>query len=244
MIPELSRYTKSRLRIGTKDFVYERFPLGVARLLAPTLFPGATPFRPEIVAAGAIFIHVPKAAGTTVKTRLYGEGRGGGHRRIVEYAAYDPAMTRDFFKFGFVRNPWDRLLSAHAYLGGGRGVTNRDRRFYREEVKKFGDFESFVLALTNKNTRRRIMSYDHFKSQSYWVKIPGQSGHALDFLGRFECFEEDFQQVLTRLGKSDAPLGRDRPSVHAPYRNAYTDRMRDVVADLYAEDIRMFGYAF
>jgi hypothetical protein len=46
-----------------------------------------------------------------------------GPRRIVEYMTYDPQKTRDVFKFFFVRNPWDRLLSACSYLKQGEGAS-------------------------------------------------------------------------------------------------------------------------
>ncbi|MBL3568923.1 sulfotransferase family 2 domain-containing protein [Rhodovulum visakhapatnamense] len=205
--------------------------------------PSSTPYIPEILETRLIFVHVPKAAGTSVKTEFYG-GPGAGHRRIIEFAAHDPGRMRDFFKFSFVRNPWDRLLSAHAYLTDGSKATGRDRRFAREVMALHPGFEAFVLALEDPGFRRRVMAYDHFRTQAYWLCMPGARDHAMDFLGRFERFDEDMEALRDRLGRPSRPAVRILSSDHPPYRDAYSARMRDIAGDIYARDVALFGYAF
>ncbi|WP_158272382.1 sulfotransferase family 2 domain-containing protein [Rhodovulum kholense] len=205
--------------------------------------PSASPFIPAILEARLIFVHVPKVAGTSVKTEFYGKP-GGGHRRIIEFAAHDPERTDAFFKFSFVRNPWDRLLSAHAYLTDGSKATGRDRRFANEVLALHPGFENFVLALEDPGFRRRVMAYDHFRTQAYWLCMPGARDHAMDFLGRFERFDEDMEALRHRLDRASRPAGRTRPSKHPPYRDAYSVRMRDIAGDIYARDVTLFGYAF
>lgn len=226
-----------------KQIVLTRVPPALSNLLLPRLAPSGNPFHEGILESRVIFIHVPKAAGSSVKTELYGSPRYG-HRQIAEFRAYDRRKTAAFFKFAFVRNPWDRLLSAHAYLTEGEGANSRDRRFARQILAPKGDFQGFVHALENPAYARQVMAYDHFRPQGDWICLPGQSSHAMDFLGRFERFEDDMAVVRNKLGRPARAAERVRLSKHGDWQAAYTPRMRDIAARLYAADIALLGYPF
>lgn len=238
----MSHALKLLAKTYAKNTFYAAIPTQVSRHLLPIL-PGQSPFTPRILQRRAIFIHVPKAAGTSVKISLYGAEEGG-HRRIAEYFGYDPALARSFFKFGFVRNPWARLLSAYSYLLQGTGTTSRDRRFTTAFLADKGDFTAFVKALEDKRYRRIVQCYDHFQPQVYWVCEPGKQRHALDFLGRYESLASDLAELNERfsLGLETGP--RLRGSVHGDYRDAYIGTTRSIVEDIYSRDIVAFGYRF
>ena len=71
------------------------------------------------MAAGVVFVHVPKAAGTSVATATI--GRRAGHFTAAEIrAAMGPAFDR-MFTFSVVRNPMDRLASAYRFARRGGG---------------------------------------------------------------------------------------------------------------------------
>ncbi|MAS43496.1 MAG: hypothetical protein CML46_16855 [Rhodobacteraceae bacterium] len=237
--------TREILKSRVKEGLYAALPLSVTGGILRLAMPGGSPMLPEIVAREAIFIHVPKAAGTSVKTELYGRPLGG-RRRIAEFMAYAPERTRAFAKLCFVRNPWDRLLSAHAYLTQGKGASGRDRRFAAQILAPKGDFEGFVTAIgADRAFRHAVMSYDHFRPQWWWTCLPGAETHAMDFVGRFETFEADMARLRATLGLPEkAASERSRASGHAPYREAYDTRMRDIVAGLYARDAALFDYTF
>lgn len=240
----LLRY--SRTGKLAKDLLYLHAPPSVTRRILPLaerLRIAASPFQEKVLETQTIFIHVPKAAGSSVKSEIYGAPLYG-HRRIAEFYGFDPAHAAAFFKFAFVRNPWDRLLSAYAYLLQGQGTTARDRRFVESHLKPAGDFVRFVTALEDRRYRRAVMSYDHFSPQTQWVCLPGQRAHAMDFLGRFECMEADMAEVRFRLGFPTVSLERLRPSDHRDYREAYTRRTREIVGEVYAADVTLFGYGF
>ena len=71
----------------------------------------------------------------------------------------------------------------------------------------------------------------------------------VDFVGRCENLENDFKVVAKELG-----FGKDIALPHLNSRNHrrkgrhytefYTKEARDLVAEIYAEDIKMFGYKF
>lgn len=226
----------------TKDVFFATVPPMAARHVLPKL-PGNSPFTSAIVERQVIFIHVPKAAGSSVKTALYGNSAGG-HRRIAEFYAYDPDRAAAFFKFGFVRNPWSRLLSAYSYLTQGKGTSGRDRRFTRDFLSGHDNFASFVEALEEPRYRRVIQSYDHFRPQVHWLCRPRRRQHAMDFLGRFETLATDLTELEALLSLKLQSGEHLRSSNHEDYREAYSIRTRSIVEDVYARDIAVFGYRF
>src|SRR5579863_90564 len=106
-----------------------------------------------------IFIHVPKTAGTSIARALFDAPVSA--VPYLEYERANPSKFRRYFKFCFVRNPWDRLLSAYFHVRehGGWGCE-------KEEVTRYEDFASFIrYGLTPKNVR----AWHHFKPQHYFI---------------------------------------------------------------------------
>ncbi|HTT80257.1 MAG TPA: sulfotransferase family 2 domain-containing protein, partial [Stellaceae bacterium] len=102
-----------------------------------------------------IFTHVPKTAGKSIRY-LFGlpefaeqgipDGNniedGFGHTRLS--SLIDSAFFDDYFKFAFVRNPYDRIVSAFCYLIDG-GCNNVDRIFREQYLKPYcNDFDAFI----------------------------------------------------------------------------------------------------
>ena len=72
----------------------------------------------------AIFVHIPKAAGTSIALSIFGELPY--HYKAIDYIVFFGRKTfNQYFKFAFVRNPWDRVYSAYTYLRKG----GWDKRF-------------------------------------------------------------------------------------------------------------------
>ncbi|MBL3594272.1 sulfotransferase family 2 domain-containing protein [Rhodovulum sulfidophilum] len=218
-------------------------PLPLRTPLLRRFAPHADPWQPQVLDCRAIFIHVPKTAGSTIKAELYGKPMEG-HRRISEFQDFDPKRTAETFKFCFVRNPWDRALSAFSYLKQGKGVSRVDREFTAVHLDEIDNFAAFLAALERPAYRREVMRFIHFRPQIWWTRLPGAAGHSMDFVGRFERVEADMQIVRDRLGLPEQPLGNARSSSHGRYTEAYNSAERDLIAELYAEDVRIFGYAF
>lgn len=67
----------------------------------------------------SIFVHIPKCAGVSINKSLYGN-LAGGHTTFDEYIIiFEPKCIENYFKFTFVRNPWDRVVSAYFFLQKG-----------------------------------------------------------------------------------------------------------------------------
>jgi hypothetical protein len=65
----------------------------------------------------------------------------------------------------------------------------------------------------------------------------------MDFVGRFENLEKDWNDVQARIGIT-APLPQLKQTRHLHYRRYYNRELIDEVACLYPQDIKVFGYQF
>lgn len=184
-----------------------------------------------------IFVHIPKAAGVSVSKKLFG-CLGGGHSPIADFAqVFSPTEFEDYFKFTFVRNPWDRLLSAYVFLSKG-GFNGDDAEWAQRNLAPYSDFKGFVRGWVNE---KNIWTKQHFYPQSYFLKIDDRL--AVDFVGRFENIDEDFATIARRLGV-DARLEHLNSSGNKDYHDYYDEECAEIVASAYREDIALFDYRF
>jgi len=183
-----------------------------------------------------IFIHIPKAAGTSVALTLFGQGSR--HVPWFEFQKANPWKYKRYFKFAFVRNPWDRLVSSYFFLRKG-GMDPQDAAWAEQNLRQFEDFGSFVRGCVNEEN---IQTWVHFLPQHYF--ICNQDGKVMvDFVGRMETMEKDFSYVAGRLG-CDKKLAKVNAGNNRHYSDHYDEETREIVRRVYARDIELFGYSF
>jgi hypothetical protein len=188
-----------------------------------------------------IFVHVTKCAGISICMSLFGN-LGGAHLRIPHYQlVFSKREFEDYFKFTFVRNPWDRLVSAFLFLKKG-GANRTDKLWAEENLSCFRDFNTFV---TDWVDRKNINKWKHFVPQYKFICEPRSQIPSVDFIGRFEHLNEDYSYIQNRLGsKSDLQHLNSTEGRKRGYKEYYTEATQKIVADVYQEDIRIFGYDF
>ncbi len=153
--------------------------------------------------------------------------------RHASYIYYPVNIYEDYFKFAFVRNPWDRLVSGWL----DKIVDKNMFRFKKEEQQKLLKLESFVDFLSQKQA---IFNDRHFCPQSSLIDL-----NNIDFIGRMESFEEDMVSICTRAGIPFHEIeSKNVTENRKDYRAYYTDKLASTVADLYKKDIQIFGYKF
>ena len=184
-----------------------------------------------------IFVHITKTAGTSAAQGLFGYLPY--HYTAIDYRViYGRNAFNTYFKFAFVRNPWDRLYSAYRYLKAG-GWNDDDRRWGQDNLAEFDNFNDFVIQWLNMaNIRKHI----HFRPQHEFV-CDSRGRLLIDYLAYFETLEEDFRRIARHL-KINAEIGQHNTNPGLHYRDIYNDRSRDIVAQIYSTDIQLFGYDF
>ena len=203
------------------------------KLSAPT-------FKP-FIDNKCIFVHIPKVAGVSVGYSLF-QRHTGNHTSISEYQmVFSQKEFKRFFKFTFVRNPWDRLLSAYLFLIGG-GRNQGDKKWADQHLSDFKSFDDFVL---NWVSQENVNLGVHFKPQYLFVTNPGSMKLLVDFVGKFENLETDYQVVKKKLGFGDDLKFENKTKGKSDdYQKHYSPKTQEIVANVYKEDIALFGYKF
>ena len=184
-----------------------------------------------------IFVHITKTAGTSVAKSLFGYLPY--HYTAIDYRViFGRTDFNRYFKFAFVRNPWDRLYSAFRYLKNG-GWDENDQRWAETHLAPFDSFDVFVKQWLSKDN---IEKHRHFWPQHRFV-CDATGTILLDYLGYFETLSDDFEAIATQLG-IPATLARHNINPGSSYRDAYDDQTREIVAEVYSRDIQLFGYDF
>lgn len=191
------------------------------------------------IRTNSLFLHLPKTGGVSISRALYG-CLGMGHTTLGEYRAlFRPRALERMFKFSFVRNPFDRIHSAYHFLRSG-GMGGLDAEFDQQVLQKYPSFEKFVLEGLNDS---EVASFWHFLPDTHFLSYRRGRAIGLDFVGRFESLERDFEFVRSRVNPA-AILGHFNRTSAGDYRIAYTPEMIDRAALQYADDLELFGYEF
>jgi hypothetical protein len=224
-----------------------------------------------------VFVHIPKTAGKSIEhvflsllglswetrvpllLRPNDDPRRGpprlAHLKAREYVAYGhltPQQFASYFKFSFVRNPWDRLVSEYKY------------RNYPKTI----DFKTYL--------------FKHFPapgwSDAYCHVIPqheflfDDEGRLLvDFVGKYERLQADFMTICAQLNLPHQTVphthrslerkppktlrqhmsqtyhslwDKQRKHTFQHYTEYYDDESKEFVTHRYQKDITTFNYAF
>ena len=213
-----------------------------------------------------LFIHIPKTGGSSLRRALNRATAWEPYylplqlvRRVCTWTTYrigsvlprhgsavaarDTLMLEQFLayhKFAFVRNPWDRLVSSFKHLERERQDVLGPRK-----IRTFHEYCDWVLDANLGDLGRRTTLVHGFRRTQAEYLTDHDGKLLMDYVGRFEQLEADFQTVLDHLHLSAAKLGHRRRSQRASdYRCYYDDRTAELVANFYCRDLELFGYEF
>ena len=183
-----------------------------------------------------LWYRVAKVGSTTLLHHLE---KAGPRPDVAEafFLRYPVNAYSDYFKFAFVRNPWDRLVSCWR----DKVIQNNYFKFPSERRELMYNFPAFVDHVIETGVYRRDQ---HLMPQSHLIDL-----NEVTFVGRFEHFEDSLAHVLRKIGVVGNPGVRannsaDEAAGTPHYREYYDERTVRRVALLYQKDIQIFGYSF
>lgn len=172
-----------------------------------------------------VFVHVTKTAGVSIEA-LYGQQRHD-HRTALDYEMIlGKKRYKEFFSFTVVRNPWDKMVSQYCYnafnwVPRGTSFSGYLKAFKEgQQVTRFSPFHLPYIS----NKRGDIM---------------------VDYIGRFEALDEVMLKLSQELNIPYQSIPhKNKSSRESDYRGYYDEETRQIIADMFAEEIALFGYKF
>jgi hypothetical protein len=143
-------------------------------------------------------------------------------------ATVGEAVFAKYFKFAFVRNPFEHVLSLYLY------TLKHPQQVDHAAMSRHADFKAYV-----------------FNELPDEPRIPGPQSNLIadedgkllvDFVGRYENIEADFAKVCDRIGARDVSLVRSNVTEHGPWQSYYDRTTFERVRTRYQHDIAAFGY--
>lgn len=186
-----------------------------------------------------IFIHVPKTAGSSIERVIYQTDKWlVGHVKASDYVKFDKDKFESYFSFGFVRNPYDRVVSAYHYLKND-SPDPCDIKWGRLHINNL-TFEEFILRLQDEEFKEKILLKNHFSFQ-YKYLCDENMNILVNFVGKFEQLNSDFKKILNILYREDS-LVHINKSKHLNYRDYYNSQTYKIIREIYRYDFEIFDY--
>ena len=207
----------------------------------------------------AIFIHVPKTAGTSIELLPWINTRG--HNPIWTFPI---DLRKRAFKFGFVREPHARFMSACTagfLINGappfGPKADAPPFQVMRDKITEiiegiWSDQHGKQLNPALHWKRIGNAELPHFEGWKYrvhffpqWIFLADERGEiGVDMVGRYEALESSWEQICNRMGAVYQPLPHHRNAqTHRPSLNYfYTEKTWDMISMLYQRDFELFRY--
>jgi len=168
----------------------------------------------------AIYFRVPKVASTSILMSF---------RKIDNVEKCDK-YDKSYFKFAFVRDPFDRLASCFRHVIQKGAMQNIQGH---PSLHRNMSFDNFVDVIS----KMKIEEMDiHFRPQ--YTFIP----ETPDFLGKFENIQNDYNIICKKLGINYSELLHENKTDKTRFNDYYTPEIIKKVVKIYKKDFELFGY--
>jgi hypothetical protein len=213
---------------------------------------------PVIQFCKAVFVHIPKTAGRAImaamgvpeniedgRSNLYGADPVSGRFWLHHLTAFEmldqqwlqkcvPGSEK-WYRFAFVRNPWERLLSSYTF----------QRNIQRAGLAaSFADHVREVHAKLENSDVSSLFITDH---PQYRFVYGAKDELLVNALGRFEFLQESFDAICRKLRvpkRIVAPANVSRGRPEDALEANYTQELVDLVGAAYSKDCERFGYIY
>lgn len=206
-----------------KLLIRQKFPITNNFLLKKTDVEG------NFSEKGVLFIHIPKAAGSSIRDSLDLKMKTEAvHLRIKDYQNlhFFRKKIPNYFIFAFVRNPFTRFLSGYYYC------LENSYRF--PEILNFRDFEDF----SNKISFSRFAYVYIFLPETDFLLYKNKL--SVDYIGRYENLEADFDYLRKKFNLKRLPHKNKSEKQKKDWRDYYTLEIAEQVYKRYKKDFDLW----
>ena len=154
-----------------------------------------------------------------------------------------------YYKFAFVRNPWDWVLSNYYYNCFRKPKWIEDKKNLSKVYDLWAKSRKFNAAAARRSISelRRFKKLDDADTLYQHRFLADPSGKLLvDFIGRYESLQPDFNHVCSVIGIAEQKLPKENVSLYNKnkYREKYTNEAKMLITRRYKKDIEFFDYEF
>ena len=202
-----------------------------------------------------IFVRIPKNASTSIyehlshynlvkkyesnfkaniKNPLYKNFFDPTHAKPNEIQKILPVNASNYFSFAVVRNPWDRFVSMYSF-----SIQHELWKLFG--FKKEPSFEEFC----------DFCSYKKQENDPYFFPIQNQiewtaGSFEVNKIIKFENLQKEFSDMIDEIGAVhiSKKLPHKNSSNHKAYQLFYNENSKQLVSELYKQDIEKFNYTF
>lgn len=201
-----------------------------------------------------VFVHIPKTAGNFIKNNSKILDMDSTIRHIPEYLSDGETINItklnicnyrikniDAYMFSFVRNPYDRLISAYNYLYSD-GFSNKLDIKYGNIIRNYLTFDEFVDDLP-----KLIKLIVHLVPQHLFI-CDQNDNICVDFVGKYENLQADITKLVhnetTELIKSieSICLKKINASKKKILLDSISNETKEKIYRVYEKDFIIFGY--
>ena len=196
-----------------------------------------------------IFIHIPKSAGSSIYFALkpfsdpfalkfissplkkigypinLGPEPLDAHSTAKEIQSILGLDFDNYFKFVFVRNPWERVCSDYYYIRNNKSHPAHVKTVNAKDLNEFISKGIYVL-----------------RPQCDFI-FDDSNNQLVDFIGRYENLEEDFNHILEKL-QINVQLKRFNSNYYRSHKEILNKESIELIYERYKEDISIFKYNF
>jgi len=198
-----------------------------------------------------IFVHIPRTGGSSIEHILWPGSRsvddlwmgftskyrnkyqtGGLQHLFARHIRKEigSVIFNEYFKFSFVRNPWDKAVSQFHYM-----KMRKDLRDYIG-MDKNDAFKRYLGLIQNK-------VHVQWEEQHKFI-LDKDENILVDYIGQFESLQDDFNKICEKIGLPRQKIPHIQKTRHMHYTEYYDDETKAIVTEKFKKDIDYFGYKY
>lgn len=191
-----------------------------------------------------IFVHIPRTGGSSMENQLMKQLNVGEHSRFV-FEINNPVPNRvvghyklsdysyyvnldDYYTFSIVRNPWDLLVSYYEYF------RKKDKTDIVNVISLLS-FEEFIIYLDKLKLKHKVTNFDE------WITVGNKS---VNFVAKLENLNDDYKIICNQLDIEYKQIVKSNTSTRNTYTEYYNSKTKDIVFNLFKNDIIRYGYEY